>query len=342
MSLFLALVMVCSLSVSAFAVGNETVITYTGAGTEAYTITVPTTLQPGQSGTVKAQGTWATNRTLKVTTANTVTVANSIDGGEKVLDVTFAGIDQAGDNTTSITVSKTISVGDISNALFGTCTGVITYNVSIVDNGSSEGEGSGSEGSGSEGNGKIPEGGTYTQSEKTYSAGETFPTISDGDTYSYGDYTYTYHVTSKKNYYDVGWNVNVSDTSKSSYGEILSEINGEPVTSMYETFMNCTSLTTAPVIPSSVTGLFGTFTRCDSLTTVSEIPSSVIYMTRAFYGCASLTGNIEINASPSFHTECFLGTKKPITLSGSSTKLEALKATSTNGNITVTVKSDGV
>lgn len=135
MSLFLALVMVCSLSVSAFAVGNETVITYTGAGTEAYTITVPTTLQPGQSGTVKAQGTWATNRTLKVTTANTVTVANSIDGGEKVLDVTFAGIDQAGDNTTSITVSKSISVGSISNALFGTWSGVITYNISMEDNG---------------------------------------------------------------------------------------------------------------------------------------------------------------------------------------------------------------
>lgn len=131
MSLFLALVMVCSLSVSAFATSNETVITYTGEGSEAYTITVPTTLQPGQSGTVKAEGTWATNRTLKVTTADTVTVANSIDGGEKVLDVTFAGIDQAGDNETSIMVSKTISVGDISNALFGTWTGVITYNVSM-------------------------------------------------------------------------------------------------------------------------------------------------------------------------------------------------------------------
>ena len=135
MSLFLALVMVCSLSVSAFAASNETVITYTGEGSEAYTITVPTTLQPGQSGEVKAEGTWATNRTLKVTTADTVTVANSIDGGEKVLDVTFAGIDQAGDNTTSISVSKTISVGSISNALFGTWTGVITYNVSMEDNG---------------------------------------------------------------------------------------------------------------------------------------------------------------------------------------------------------------
>lgn len=136
MSLFLALVMVCSLSVSVFAASNETVITYTGEGSEAYTITVPTTLQPGQSGTVRAEGTWASNRTLKVTTANTVTVANSIDGGEKVLDVTFAGIDQAGDNTTSITVSKTISIGSISNALFGTWNGVITYNVSMIDNGS--------------------------------------------------------------------------------------------------------------------------------------------------------------------------------------------------------------
>lgn len=133
-SLFLALAMICTLSISAFA-DNTTTVTYTGTGIESYTITVPTNLEPGQSGTVTAEGTWATNRTLKVTTADTVTVTNNLDGGEKVLDITFTGIDQAGDNTTSIRVFKNISIGDISNALFGTWSGVITYNVSMVDNG---------------------------------------------------------------------------------------------------------------------------------------------------------------------------------------------------------------
>lgn len=167
-SLFLALVMVCSLSVSVFAASNETVITYTGEGSEAYTITVPTTLQPGQSGEVKAEGTWATNRTLKVTTDSTVTVANSIDGGEKVLDVTFAGIEQAGDNENSITVSKTISVGDISDALFGTWTGVITYNVSMVDNGASSGGSASSDAT------------TYTLTKTGYNDETVFDISDDG------------------------------------------------------------------------------------------------------------------------------------------------------------------
>lgn len=134
MSLFLALIMVCSLSVSVFAANPVTKVTYTGEGSEAYTVTVPTTLEPGQSGEIKAEGTWAGNRTLKVTTDSTVTVTNSIDGGEKILDVTFDGILQNGDNRTSVLVSKDISVGDISNALFGTWTGVITYNVSMKNN----------------------------------------------------------------------------------------------------------------------------------------------------------------------------------------------------------------
>lgn len=125
----------CNYSSASGVSGNETVITYTGEGSEQYTITVPSTLEPGQSGTVKAEGTWASNRMLKVTAADTVTVTNSIDGGEKILDVNFAGIEQSGSNETSITVSKSISIGNISNALFGTWTGVITYNVSMESNG---------------------------------------------------------------------------------------------------------------------------------------------------------------------------------------------------------------
>ena len=132
-SLFLALVMVCSLSVSAFA-AYSTTVTYTGTSSESYTLTVPASLTPGASGEVKASGTWASNRTLVVTAPSSVTLTNDIDGGTKTLDVTFEGINQAGNDTVAQTVIKNISVGNISNALFGTWSGVITYNVSMENN----------------------------------------------------------------------------------------------------------------------------------------------------------------------------------------------------------------
>ena len=132
-SLLLALTMLCSLSISALA-AHTTTVTYTGTSGESYTLTVPATLTPGASGEVKANGTWASNRKLIVTAPSSVTLTNSIDGGTKTLDVTFDGINQAGNDTVAQTVTKDISVGNISNALFGTWTGIITYNVSIEDN----------------------------------------------------------------------------------------------------------------------------------------------------------------------------------------------------------------
>lgn len=62
-----------------------------------------------------------------------------------------------------------------------------------------------------------------------------------------------------------------------------------PVTSMENSFGGCTSLTTAPKIPSSVTIMFHTFKGCTGLTTVPEIPSSVTNMGSTFNGCKSLT-----------------------------------------------------
>ena len=53
----------------------------------------------------------------------------------------------------------------------------------------------------------------------------------------------------------------------------------------------------------------------------------------AFYYCKSLTGTIEINANPTSYSGCFCGVKfitQGITLTGSSTKLSALKATGLN------------
>ena len=100
----------------------------------AYTITVPALLAPGAEGTVKLVGTWASDATVKVTADKTVTLTNSINAADKkVLDVTFAGIEKAGDNTATVTATEAVSVADIENALFGTWSGKFNYNVEYVE-----------------------------------------------------------------------------------------------------------------------------------------------------------------------------------------------------------------
>ena len=101
-------------------------------------------------------------------------------------------------------------------------------------------------------------------------------------------------------------------------------------------FNNCTSLTTAPVIPSGVTDIGGLFSGCESLTTAPVIPSGVTNMNNTFNKCTSLTGNIEINANPSSYDYCFYKTSQPIFITGScpeATKM-ALAKTSKAGNVT--------
>lgn len=110
------------------------------------------------------------------------------------------------------------------------------------------------------------------------------------------------------------------------------------VTDMSFTFSQCPSLTTAPVIPNSVTNMRGTFANCPSLTTAPAIPSNVKSMQSAFNRCISLKGTIEINSNLGDYYSyafCFADTSKPIVLTGTSTMLNELAATSSKGNITV-------
>lgn len=133
-SVLLAALMVCGLTVPAFAAGYSTQVSYTGTGVEEYQVTVPATLAPGGSGTVKANGTWDTTRKLSVSAPSTVTLTCDIDSNDtKSLAVTFAGIALAGDNTVAVSDSKSISVANISDALFGTWSGTITYTVAMSD-----------------------------------------------------------------------------------------------------------------------------------------------------------------------------------------------------------------
>ena len=108
------------------------------------------------------------------------------------------------------------------------------------------------------------------------------------------------------------------------------------VTDMTYTFKGCTSLTTAPAIPNSVKDMTSTFEGCTALTTVSTIPSSVRNIANTFNGCTSLTGTITINANNLInYSSCFKGTVESIILTGSSTRLTDIAATSKNGNVTV-------
>ena len=145
----------------------------------------------------------------------------------------------------------------------------------------------------------IPDGAKYTvKTTNTMLEGNgtnKFPnTPQTGDTYEEVDYMYKYNQYYNGSFWESktsqnGWGVRVKDTSKTSYGEVLSEIAGQPVKNMFYTFYNCTSLTTAPTIPSRVTNMYQTFYNCTSLTTAPTIPNSVTNMTYTFYGCTSLT-----------------------------------------------------
>ena len=121
--------------------------------------------------------------------------------------------------------------------------------------------------------------------------GETPPEgIQTLDAYLYGDYAYSYNYTNPDIGLLEGWAATVWDTTKSSYGEILNSINGENLTHLLGTFMDCTSLTTAPRIPNSVTNIGSAFANCTSLTTAPTIPSSVTSIgDHAFLECTSLT-----------------------------------------------------
>lgn len=113
----------------------STEVTYTAQGQESYTLTVPATLAPGGSGTVKLEGTWSSATAIEVSADGSVALFNSIDNGRKDLSVYFDKFSQIGDNTKSISVSKTISVGNITKALFGTWEGTIDYYVTPIING---------------------------------------------------------------------------------------------------------------------------------------------------------------------------------------------------------------
>ena len=102
--------------------------------TEAYTVTVPAQLAPGTSGEVVLAGTWASDRMVTVTADEEVVLENSINpDNTKTLEITFATIEQIGDNEFAIEVKEDVSVADIEKAIFGIWGGVFEYQVEAAD-----------------------------------------------------------------------------------------------------------------------------------------------------------------------------------------------------------------
>ena len=157
----------------------------------------------------------------------------------------------------------------------------------------------------------IPVGGIYyvggINSTEIYSAGQPFPSeLTVGDVYVYGDYRYLYkdewcdscgdrceYYVSEcgcpfMSYDDDGWSVEVLDMTKSSYGQILDNINGKPVVSLRYTFSGCKQLTVAPTIPNTVKYLGSTFSSCEKLTKAPKIPEGTVYFSWTFSYCTAL------------------------------------------------------
>ena len=220
--------------------------------------------------------------------------------------------------------------------------------------------------------GIIPEGCTYTLHDGTVlTAGQSFPeTCTAGDHVAYGDYLYGYECiymgheeNAEKDWhlwkdgFDSGdsgliesdafgaWSVVVTDRTKTSYGEVVSKINGKPIKILYATYYYCENMTAAPKIPSTITSMTASYYGCSSLTVPPVIPSNVERMMITFRYCTALSGDVVINATLDkslewFYSQTFGETTQKINLTGATPEedLILIAKASNNPNLTVNGK----
>ena len=188
-------------------------------------------------------------------------------------------------------------------------------------------------------NNTIPVGGIYNSNGVTYTAGQPFPEIQDGDTYTYGDYEYKYNYAFNYSSVDPtmteeqiekwtpnnsqnGWGVRYNG-NKENPEEIITEINNKPITNLDATFA-FTNIKVSPTIPNTTKSMYATYI-CSTLETASTIPENVSDIGMTFTGCVNLGGIIKLNISNDIiypNDMTFDGTNKPIILTGSYTQVE--------------------
>lgn len=109
-------------------------VLYNENTSEEYTVTVPAQMAPSETAYVTVHGTWASNRKLVVTSENSVILSNSINPDkQKVLTVTFEGIEKEGSNTDSVSHTQEISVSEIGDKVYGAWEGSFHYDVEMMD-----------------------------------------------------------------------------------------------------------------------------------------------------------------------------------------------------------------
>ena len=148
-----------------------------GSGSESYFVTVPALLNPGSSGTVTLEGTWSSRRVVSVSSDTNVILTNvTNESQQKDLAVHFPGIISVGNDLVSQKIEQTVTVDEITGALFSKWVGRFHYYVDVTDFGD-----------GIRHDGTIPAGGNYyvgiadsfvghyDTATATYGEGDVFP-----------------------------------------------------------------------------------------------------------------------------------------------------------------------
>ena len=86
-----------------------------------------------------------------------------------------------------------------------------------------------------------------------------------------------------------GWCAIVNHYQQYVYGELMSEICGQPVVNLDYCFFGCENMKNVPAIPDTVTSMKGTFGWCSSLEEMPQLPEGLINMEGTFEQCVSLT-----------------------------------------------------
>lgn len=144
----------------------------------------------------------------------------------------------------------------------------------------------------------IPKGASYfcRKENKYYHEGEMMPTPDTGDIYRFGDYEYGYNLANtndmennwdedywRMNEQQNGWGVKCKTLGQPS--EMLTSINGEPITCVDYAFHENNIMTESPQIPDTVVSARYTYCECESLIKAPQLPIVLENMEGIFMGC---------------------------------------------------------
>ena len=276
---------------------ESTTVRYISNPDSYYELNVPAVMAPGDYANITVTGRWDSSMQISVTADESVTLANDTDNDEVTLPIYFEEILELGNDSSQVSVSKELRVGEIGDVPFGIWEGAFEYAVDFTEISTPE-----------EHSGVIPVGGTYyvkatgvdyttflsdySLAEETLVAGDKFPDkINDGDAYVYGGYEYRYNSgfdIGWFNYNCNGWGVCVLDIEKTLYENMLLSINGKAITNMIGTYRYCSNMEYSPRIPSTVKAMDSAYRDCTSLVEAPVLHDGVTSLGFTFSNCSLL------------------------------------------------------